>query len=101
MNRVQDAYEFKLLMYNTDIYPMNLIRGTQNQHLFHSCAWYAKLSTLIYLVIGGVAKNFMPLLLNVLEIENKMEAIRHVSYKLHRVIKDKMWTVLLEVTGEK
>jgi hypothetical protein len=45
---------------------------------------------LIYLVIGGVAKNFMPLLLNVLEIENKMEAIRHVSYKLHRVIKDKM-----------
>jgi hypothetical protein len=31
-----------------------------------------------YLVIGGVAKNFLPLLLKELEIKKKREAIRDV-----------------------
>jgi hypothetical protein len=34
-----------------------------------------------YLVIGGVAKNFLPLLLKALEIKEKMEAIRDLCHK--------------------
>jgi hypothetical protein len=44
----------------------------------------------IYLVIGGVAKNFLPLLLKELEIKKKMEAIRDLSCKLYSHYKQNM-----------
>jgi hypothetical protein len=44
----------------------------------------------IYLAVGGVAKNFLPLLLKELEIKKKREAIRDLCYKLYSHYKQNM-----------